>query len=252
LTQKHALILQAINAAFGFEDGDIWLMKSYTQDFLDILDKIKPSKHRYEVFSDWLILASAALYAPWKKDKSVEEEYLQIAKLYNASELDKLVQLFVITVKALERNDRDFLGEVFALGELSNERNGQYFTPFDISRVMAEVVIGKIKCEKSHVIRINDPCCGAGGMLIACTLVLKERGINYQKDVLFVGTDIDHRCARMCYIQLSLLAAPAIIICGNTITSEIFWQRETMWYHISEMDYRLNVEKVFDLMTKKE
>jgi len=158
-------------------------MKSYTQVFLDLLDKIKPSKHRYEVYSDWLIFASATLYAPWKKDKSVEEEYLKIAKQYNTYELDKLGQLLAITVEALERNEHDFLGEVFALGELSNERNGQSFTPFDVSRVMADVVIGEKKCEKGRVIRINDPCCGAGGMLIASALALEKRGINYQKDV---------------------------------------------------------------------
>jgi len=225
-------------------------MKSYSQEFLDLLDKIKPSKHRYEVFSDWLILASAALYAPWKKVKSAEEEYLQTAKQYNASELDKLVQLLAITIKALERNGYDFLGEVFTLGNLTNERNGQFFTPFDISRAMADVVLGGLNSAKGRILRINDSCCGAGGMLIAAALALEKRGINYQKEALFVGTDIDHRCARMSYIQLSLLAAPAIITCGNTITSEIFWQRETMWYHMSEMDYRLNVERVIDLMAK--
>jgi len=227
-------------------------MKSYSQEFIDLLDRIKPSKHRFEVFSDWLILASAALYAPWKKDKSVEEEYMLIAKQYNASELDQLVQLLAITVKALENKTHDFLGEVFTLGNLTNERNGQFFTPFDISSTMAEVVLGGLNSTKGRILRISDPCCGAGGLLIACALTLEKRGINYQKDVLFVGTDIDHRCARISFIQMSLLAIPAIINCGNTITSEIYWQRETMWYHASEMDYRLNVEKVFDLMTKTE
>jgi type I restriction-modification system DNA methylase subunit len=227
-------------------------MKSYSQEFIDLLDRIKPSKHRYEVFSDWLILASAALYAPWKKDKSVEEEYMLIAKQYNATELDQLVKLLVITVEALEKKTYDFLGEVFTLGNLTNERNGQFFTPFDVSCTMAEVVLGSLNSTKGRVLRISDPCCGAGGLLIACALALEKRGINYHKDVLFVGTDIDHRCARISFIQLNLLAIPAIINCGNTLTSEIYWQRETMWYHVSEMDYRLNVEKAFDLMTKPE
>jgi hypothetical protein len=51
---------------------------------------------------------------------------------------------------------------------------------------------------------------------------------------------------------INLLAVPALIICGNTLTSEIFWQRETIGYHISNMDYRLNIEKAIDLLTKPE
>jgi len=223
-------------------------LTSHAQNFINVLDNIKPYKHRFEIFSDWLILASATLYS-WKKDKSVEEEYLQIAKLYSASELEQLTQLLIITVEAFEEKIYDFLGEVFTLGGLSNERNGQFFTPFHISQFMAEVGIGETNCEKGRVLRISDPCCGAGGLLIAIVLVLKERGINYQRDVFFVGTDIDHRCARMTFIQISLLAVPALIICGNTLTDEVFWQRETIGYHISKMDNRLRVEKVIDLMT---
>ena len=115
---------------------------------------------------------------------------------------------------------------------------------------MAKVLIGKDDLEKGHIIQVSDPCCGAGGMLIACALEFRERGINYQKDVIFVATDIDHRCARMAFIQLSLLAIPALIICGNSLTKEIFWQRETIGYHLSDMDYRLNIEIFLDLIAK--
>jgi len=225
-------------------------MIPHAQNFIKVLDKIRPSKHRYEVFNDWLVLASSTLYSTWKKEKSVEEEYLQIAGQYTASELDQLCQLLAITVEALEEKEHDFLGELFTLGGLSNERNGQFFTPFHISCLMAKLLIGEDYLEKKRIIRVSDPCCGAGGLLIASILEFKERGINYQKDVFFVGTDIDHRCARMAFIQLSLLAVPALIICGNTLTREIFWQRETIGYHISDMDYRLNIEKFLDLIAK--
>jgi len=202
------------------------------QNFIKLLDKIRPSKHRFEIFSDWLVLASSALYS-WEKDKDVEDEYMQIVKIYNASELDKLNQLLAVTVEALEEKEHDFLGEIFTL-------------------FMAELGIGENICEKGRPLQISDPCCGSGRLLIACALALKERGINYQKDAFSVGTDIDHRCARMAFIQLNLLAVPALIVCGNTLTSKIFWQRETIGYHISGMDYRLNIEKVIDLLTKPE
>jgi hypothetical protein len=49
------------------------------KEFMKILENIKPSKNAYEVFSDWLVLAAAALYA-WKKDKRVENEYKESGK----------------------------------------------------------------------------------------------------------------------------------------------------------------------------
>jgi hypothetical protein len=65
-------------------------MTQHTKDFIEILNKLKPSKHRYEVFSDWLVMAAASLYAPWKKDQAVENEYLEIANQYTKDELEKI------------------------------------------------------------------------------------------------------------------------------------------------------------------
>jgi type I restriction-modification system DNA methylase subunit len=225
-------------------------MNQYVKDFIKILEHIKPSKHRYEVFSDWLIMVSAALYS-WKQDKSVEEEYLEVAKNYNSGELEKHSQLLAITVEALENIDTefyggDFLSEVFTYGELANSRNGQFFTPYHISHMMAEISMGEAEFPKSRVCKISDPCCGAGGMLIAGAMVMKKRGFNYQHDALFIGQDIDHRCARMAFIQLSLIGAPAVIICGDTIAMTCYWQRETIGYHLSGIDHRLRIEAVLE------
>jgi len=45
------------------------------KEFLKILENINPSKNAHEVFTDWLVLAAAGLHA-WKRDESVEKEYL--------------------------------------------------------------------------------------------------------------------------------------------------------------------------------
>jgi type I restriction-modification system DNA methylase subunit len=231
-------------------------MNRYTKDFIKILNNIKPAKHTHEVFSDWLILASAALYS-WKRDKSVEEEYLDVSKNYTPKELEKHSQLLAMTVEALENIDAefyggDFLGEVFTLGELTNSRSGQFFTPYHISYMMAEMSMGEAAFPKGRVCKISDPCCGAGGMLIAGAMVMKKRGFNYQSDALFVGQDIDHRCARMTFIQLSLIGAPAVIICGNTLTMTCYWQRETIGCHLSGIDSRLRIEAILEKLKRQE
>jgi type I restriction-modification system DNA methylase subunit len=228
-------------------------MTPQAQNFIKVLDNIKYSKNRYELFNDWLIMASASLYA-WKNDKSVEEEYLFIAKQYKPEEIQQLGQLLEITVDALEEKEQDFLGEVFTYGELSNSRNGQFFTPYNISYMMANMLIGDTDSPKNRVLRISDPCCGAGGMLVAGAAVLKEhRNINYQQDVFFQGIDIDPRCARMAFVQMSLIGAPAVITCGNSLSMEKpYWYRETIGYHMSGMEFRLRVEKILNTEPQEE
>jgi len=208
------------------------------KEFIKILESIKPSKNAYEVFSDWLVLAAAALYA-WKRDERVENEYAEVARHYSKEELEKHSQLLAITVNALEEKGRDFLGEIFTLGEFTNDRKAQFFTPYNVSQMMAEMIIGDGELPENKVCKVCDPCCGGGGMLVAAISVMKERGFNYQRNAFFMGTDIDARCARMTFIQLSLLGAPAIIVCGNSLTNETFWERETIGYYMAGMNFRL-------------
>jgi type I restriction-modification system DNA methylase subunit len=104
---------------------------------------------------------------------------------------------------------------------------------------MAEMILEKQELPVSSVLQISDPCCGAGGMLIAAASVMKKIGFDYQQNALFIAQDIDARCARMAFIQLSLLGAPAVIICGDSLVQTCCWQRETVGCLLAGMDYRL-------------
>jgi hypothetical protein len=217
----------------------------HTKDFIKIIGTIKPSMHIYNVFDDWLIFAAAALYS-WKKDEAVEAEYAETAKRYTPEELQKHGDLLAITVNALEEKEQDFLGDIFTTAQLTNSRTGQFFTPYHISYMMAKMTIEEQELSATRVYKVGDPCCGAGGMLIAAASVMKDCGVNYQQNVLFIAQDIDARCARMAFIQLSLLGVPAVITCGDSLTADVYWQRETIGYHLSGMDYRIRLEHVID------
>jgi type I restriction-modification system DNA methylase subunit len=232
-------------------------MGEYHREFIKILESIKPGKHLYETFSDWLVIASASLYS-WKKDKAVEEEYAEAAKAYTPKELDKHGELLLVTVDALEDMIKsfpgcDFLGEVFTAANLGSERNGQFFTPYIVSYMMAKMMYGNGTRAHGRVEMIEDPCCGAGGMLVAGAMAIQELDVrDYQKDYLYVGQDIDSRCARMAFIQTSLMGLPAVITHGDSLTNKIYWRRETIGYHLSGMDFRLRAERVLDLIAKAE
>ena len=89
---------------------------------------------------------------------------------------------------------------------------------------MAEINIGpgvETEIKGKGYLSINDPACGAGATLIAAANTFRRHGIDYQRDVLFVGQDIDRVVGQMCYIQLSLLGCPGYIAIADTITNPV-------------------------------
>lgn len=79
-------------------------------------------------------------------------------------------------------------------------------------------------------ISINDSACGSGVMLIAATNTARSHGLNPQKEVLFVGQDIDRTAALMCYIQLALLELSAYVIIGDSLARPGRHPDNEVWY----------------------
>ena len=115
-----------------------------------------------------------------------EERYLQIMKGYPKEDQNALADIFAKIFALLSsvvyddgRFD-DYLGKLFMNSDLGNEHTGQFFTPYHISRFMAEVTLTeelvREKADRDEIITISDPCCGGGGMLVAVLDVLKSRG----------------------------------------------------------------------------
>ena len=64
--------------------------------------------------------------------------------------------------------------------------------------------------------------CGGGAMLIAACEAYHKAGVNYQTYLKVYAEDLDTLCVHMCYIQLSLIGARAIVSCRNSLTMETF------------------------------
>ena len=161
-----------------------------------------------------------------------EQLYMHTIEKYTKEELDDVTRLFNIIVDALEDDpEQDFLGELYSKLELQNKQLCQLFTPYYVAEAMAKMTREKITdaiTEKGFA-SVNDPCCGAGVMLIAAANVAREEGVNYQHKMVFVAQDIDFTAAMMCYIQLSLLGCVGFVGVGNTLT-EPRPSRENIWY----------------------
>lgn len=147
-----------------------------------------------------------------------EKRYLQIIKSYQPQERELISDIFkniyALLSSVVYDNGvfNDYLGDIFMRCNQGEKRIGQFFTPYHISRLMAEITVTDDRIKNGNILTINDCCCGGGGMLIATLDILKNRyGVNYAHDCFIDAGDIDERCVHMTYLQLSLAGVPAIV-----------------------------------------
>lgn len=194
-------------------------------EFIKTITRMSGRYSTYEVFNDFVEMATYAISNSVCFNQKREDEYLRITKKYKPEEVNKFAELLGLIVIAFENKFGDFLGECFHSLNIHNKNAGQFFTPYHICQLMAKITIDKEVAkqgiEEQGYIGINEPTCGGGACLIAACERYKEVGINFQNQVLMIAQDIDFRCACMCYIQLSLLGASIIVRVGNTLMMEV-------------------------------
>lgn len=211
------------------------------KEFLRVFNQLTNRHRSWDVWRDFIVMYACALSNPVDKQHYDEREalYLRTIKKYNKQEQPLFSELAAHTVMALEDNpEQDFLGSIYMSLNLGNQHNGQFFTPYHVCELMAEVTMqdSVLKIEKEDYITINDPCCGAGATLIAGVHAARKRlekaGYNCQNHILVVAQDIDMTVALMCYIQLSLLGVAGYVKVGNSLTDPITANdsKENYWY----------------------
>jgi len=137
---------------------------------------------------------------------------------------------------ALEERYQDFLGSLYMGLDLGNAGTGQFFTPYEVSLLMAKMLHGQrdlaeLVRERGGFITLNDPCIGGGAMLIAAAEQFRDQGLPSHRTLHVTGVDIDRTAVQMSYIQLSLLNVPAILLQGNSLSPEPYkgWNTESAW-----------------------
>jgi Type I restriction-modification system methyltransferase subunit len=203
---------------------------------IDIFDSLAYRHSRWAVWTDFVAMAACSLSNLDKAQQPKREEmYLSIAKKYSRDDLEQFAAMFAAVVEALEEDcEQDFLGDLFMRLELGNEAHGQFFTPYHVCDFMAKMTFddAAAEVERRGYISVNDPCCGAGALLVAFANECRRQEINFQTSVLFVAQDIDITAALMCYIQLSLLGCAGYVIIGNTLTTPPTepLRNQNVWY----------------------
>jgi len=190
--------------------------------------ELAPYKHNYEVFRDFVTMAACSLHNAVQKDEAREEEYLRIIAGYKKPDQEAFAKLLGCLIQALDPEPRDILGPLYMELEIANKDAGQFFTPPELSELMANLTFGDMcsKLETQPFITAGEPACGAGGMILALIKVMIAKGYNPSQHLWVQCIDVDRNAALMCYTQLSLWNVPAEIIVGNTLS----WDIREVWY----------------------
>ena len=175
------------------------------------------------VFADFLTLSLCAFSQNPVTKKSYEEDlYLETIAKYKDNnlhhEFPKL--LACLSNEMTERVDsdsgNDVLGEFY---EQNLQRKGlsQFFTPFHICKFMAKCTAESLEeKQKEKTLRILDPSCGSGRMLLASGL---ENGRFHE----YYGIDVDQTCVKMATMNLFLNGLfHSEVLCADALLPEDF------------------------------
>lgn len=203
---------------------------NHTHDFKKIIQSFH-HHHTYQLFTDWLEIAACAIhqepyhlgFLPHDQDfATVEAHYMTAVKKYKREELDAFAKLLAITKLALWQEKTDFLGQLYMSLEISNNRSGEFFTPYELSLMTARMILGDLSAhiQDKGFITLAEPACGAGGMIIAAAHIIEEQGHDPSKTMFFDATDISRTCYNMTYLQCSILGLSGYVRHANSLSLE--------------------------------
>lgn len=202
----------------------------YEKDKKDIEERIKKFDQSRFVSDTWSSIINLLAYnlaTIFGNPDNLREEYeKEISKYPDKKEITSLLLDIYKLIK--DNPYKDVLGEMYMEIDLGNKYRGQFFTPYEVARLMTAMTFNKegiLKAiEERGMCSFLDPTCGSGVMLLANAERLSEEHIDYSKYGFFVGQDVDKLAALMCFIQLSLNEMPAIVCIGDTLSNPIVFK----------------------------
>jgi hypothetical protein len=195
-----------------------------------MIERLGDKHDPHQVFFDFCEMSACAISNSCDPHRFADREarYLSLVRKYTVLEdRRQFPAMFAELTLALEATERDVLGPISQSLGMTSYRRGQFWTPWEVSRMMARIALSDMK----HVIEDNgfftlcEPACGAGGMVLAAAYVVNQEGFNFQRQMHVHAIDIDPWCVHMTYLQASLIGLPAIVIRGDALSDDWkdFW-----------------------------
>lgn len=215
---------------------------NHEKAFLSLFSQTARYHRRHQVFEDFISCSVIALENRLQFCEKREQKYLRIVSRYEKPDVENMAHLLAHVVSGLEDAPGDFLGRIFMQLDMGDKYRGQFFTPWSIARMMAQLQLGNIEKQLEHkpFITLWEPACGSGCMVLAYANVMMEAGYPPYQHMWFSATDIDPLAAGMAYIQLSLSGIPGEVVVGNALSDERRRVLRTPVHYWERWPYRLH------------
>lgn len=220
--------------------------------FMDGFKDLCHTRHQYPVWADLWELFALTIMNPLTKQmyehdetlKKVwqerEDRYLSIIKKYKKDEVQTITEMFAALVEEFQIHPfQDFAGQIYMELGISNNNAGQFFTPYSVCGLMAQVTqdhesIRQTVKDKGWYC-MYDCACGGGATMIAGLEQANNEfhRLNWRNHVMVNANDIDIVCCSMCYVQLSLIGVAAIVTCSNALMQgevNFYKEPEKVWF----------------------
>src|SRR5690625_5255418 len=113
------------------------------EEIKKIMNTMVGKYNLYNIFRDFITLSACTISNSIDKtqfDKR-EKTYLDTIGKYSRKEADKFAEMLSLMIIGLSGVKKgDFIGELYMSLELGNKHSGQFFTPYHVSELMAELI----------------------------------------------------------------------------------------------------------------
>ncbi len=182
---------------------------SYQQhlaNFAKAFDVLVHRQSQYTVFDDFLSFALLML----KLEKKAEY-FADLETRWKTPDEYRAFSEMLLHYCYASRGE-DGMGFVDPLGDffmerMSNDRNGQFFTPMEVCLLMAQIQ-GNFQDGQT----VNDCSCGSGRNLLAAG--------RFNRNLIFFGEDIDLRCCKMTLLNMLSNSMQGRVAHKNTLSMQ--------------------------------
>lgn len=198
------------------------------KEFVKLMNAFDHGRNPSEKFRDFCEMAycATAKLTAFTKERAdeLEARYMRIVDRYQDKRIirESFPHMMAIAVMTVQEGGVDFLGEVAGESEFLNKHLEQFFTPYPVARMMAEMQLfdmGEIIAERGFF-TMQEPAAGAGVMVLATADVLQGMGFDPGMSMLVNAIDISSMAYHMCYLQLSWRGVSALVECRNALSDE--------------------------------
>lgn len=172
------------------------------------------------VVADWVNLSAYTMAlvngANLRRVSEIYERITEIKNKYSKKQIGLFTKSLEILGELHERQTKDWLGQLTSVASLTENREGQVFTPDDVAQLMSDLVNTTLNVQET----VSDPCCGTGALLLGHIARVREK--DSKQSIRMHAVDLDRTALLCTFIQCGLHGVNGEFMVGNTLTEEVY------------------------------